>query len=56
MRMDQTYGEAACPVLTLDKIYDGALPFTEHKIEASCLLHGSRLETQPKKLNNNDYV
>ncbi len=31
----QTYGEAACPVLTLGKIYDGALTFTEHKIKAS---------------------
>ncbi len=31
----QTYGEAACPVYPLGKIYNGALIFTEHKIKAS---------------------
>ncbi len=49
MRMRQTYGKAACPVLTLDKIYDEASLVTEHKIKASCLLLGGRLERQPKK-------
>ncbi len=38
MRMRQTYGQAACPVLTLDKICDKASLVTEHKIKASCLL------------------
>ncbi len=52
----QTYGEAACPVLTLHKIYVEALAFTEHKIKASCLHLGSRLEIQPKKVNYNAYV
>ncbi len=49
MRMRQTYGQAACPVLTLDKIYDEASLVTEHKIKASCLLLGGRLE-RPKKV------
>ncbi len=46
----QTYGEAVCPVLTLHKIYEGALIFTEHTIKVFCLHLVSRLETQPKKV------
>ncbi len=45
----QTYGKAVCPVLTLNKIYEGALIFTEHTIKVSCLHLVSRLETQHKK-------
>ncbi len=39
--MGQTYGEVACPVLTLDKYIMGPLTFTEHKMKASCLHLGS---------------